>query len=617
MHKFRHISARVTAAMLSAALFGLCLAGCRSENDEKLSVSTELTLSSSFSGSRTIHAHFPSELAPGTSGGEQLETLLRKYCPSQLSYSSDGNSDYTFTVEFSSYSDYISKLTEITGSRPVVVFAAPSTPLTSGWRIEEYFTSANLLEWLKTAARAEQFGGFDYSSEEKETTLNYSGESFSTLPTISVNKLSGYPVSHIDIQTVNKDSLIDRTVEFHIPQSTFDALGNDLSAYFASVTDKSAESEWQLENNEYIYTVRFTSVAPKQLEGCMNKLMSSVYGDVSYTDKTSGSTPIAYQNSYTETVDLSAYTAEGNSNVPVNFTYSVDGRSDLSEPLMYSDTDWISASDELTVGETEDKKGIVISGTAPAMTLRFTDGKEYIPAYVAIKLTPLDGDNLKKEYSFAYDAEQGGEAAEYTASYFKGIGIASDRTAVDGKSFCTISFTGTPAQLNAGITDIFGDRNLMTFTSFTPAMTLRTTKRYEDQVDLSGLLVGKSEDTPVYYSISPREGELADSLTLEANDETKSISPDEKGNYKATLSASGGFICSEVSVLNWSDMIIFIAMSVILVLAAAAGIFVMKMKTASQPALEQGDGRHEALPAPEKPATKMTATKRKKGDPEK
>jgi len=38
----------------------------------------------------------------------------------------------------------------------------------------------------------------------------------------------------------------------------------------------------------------------KQLEGYTNRLLSSVYGDVSYVDKTVGNTALAYQTEKTK-----------------------------------------------------------------------------------------------------------------------------------------------------------------------------------------------------------------------------------------------------------------------------------------------------------------------------
>ena len=267
---------------------------CSQTNTDKVNYKTSLTFSQTFSGTRSFTATYPASIAsPDSERAETLDRLIHDSCPASLAHSLDTSSGqlaYTFTLSFSSFSDYMSKLTDILGTRPSVTFANPDTPLTKGWRIEESFQSSQLLDWLTNAAHAQQIYDFDIPSEELSTSVTFNSETVTTAPVISVNKLNGHPIKSVKISTVNKKSTFDRTFVFTLSQQTFDSLGDKISDYFSSVTDNTASTSWQIENGEYTYTVGFSNITLKQLEGYTNRLFSTVYGDTSYVDKDKGST---------------------------------------------------------------------------------------------------------------------------------------------------------------------------------------------------------------------------------------------------------------------------------------------------------------------------------------
>lgn len=595
MINIKRIILTVSSLVMCAAL-ALTLTGCSETKEESLELSTTLEANTSFSGSRTFKAVFPSSFA-AEDKSSALSSLIEKYCPRELTYTVDTSAEtptYTFVLAFSSYPDYVAKLTSVLGTRPVVVFSNPSTVLTTGWRIEEYFTSSALLDWLRIAARAEQKEGFELPAAESNTEVVFAGQSVSTLPDISVNRLKGYPISLIQLNTVNKKELFDRTISFVIPMTTFDALRDDLTKYFADATDGSGESGWELDGDNYIYTVRYNDITEKELEGFTNRLLCSVYGDVSYIDKAEGSTPLAYQNSYTETLDFSAYLGEDNSDVPIRYSYSLSDETEISDPLIYSDFEWMTASDILET-TTDSGSDVTFKGGAPSLTLRINDGRQYHPASIDLSVTPLDGDTIRKDYTFRYDLEESGKkAADYAQSYFKEMGINAERTTDDGDALCTISFTGTAAELNSRVTDIFGDQNLIVASSGTPFMKLRTQKTVADTVDLSSLLVGKNSDVPVNYTLLPRVGELAESMKTEihpsASDtqrETTYVEADENGAFRATMPAYGGTITTVTSSANWQDIILFIVVSAVGVLVTIGFIILLVGRQSPAPVLPE------------------------------
>ena len=625
MKYIRSFSCCAAVLMCIAAMLTFC--SCGQKEPENVDFTTYLNISSSFSGSRTIRISYPaSVIEPGSQTAEDLEKVIRMHCPSSMTYTLDQKSDktvYVFTLSFSSFSDYNSKLSDILGSSPVVTFSNPNTALTKGWRISEDFQSSQLFSWIQLFAQTEKVSLPEYKTAEPETKVTFGNTTVSTTPAVSVNKLNGQPIEKISLVTVNKttatESKFDRTITFTVTQKTFDSLGDKLTDYFSSVTDPSASVDWLLENNHYIYKVCFKNVTMKQLEGYTNRLLSSVYGDVYYVDKTVGSTALAYQNSYTETLDFSNYVGPGNTDVPVEYSYSLNNNSVLDECRIYSDLKWVTATDLLK--ENNPGKVAAIKSSYPTLTLMIKDGKQYVPKAINIDVTPLDNDNIRKSFSFVYDiADEGYEASDYTTSYFTPLGIIPTQTVDQGNAICTISFSGSAAELNSKVTDIFGDKNLITSSSEVPFMALRTKKHIEDNVDLSSLLVGKNIDTPVKYSIVPADGELAESLSLRHDGGTEDIivEKNESGTFSTLLGDSRGKLTLTVSAANISDIIIFCAISVIMLLVSLAFIIILRRQKLPRPALEGKDYDHDELPdnmasanLPKKTSDRSKGAKRK------
>ena len=604
--------------VMTCLLAVFVLSSCSQSESRKVTYETQLSFSKAFAGTRTVKVTYPSTIvSPGSDKAETLDRLIRTNCPEVMKYTSDtstGDVVYTFELAFSSFSDYNSKLASVLGSRPVVTFSDPDTVLTQGWRIEETFQSSQLFGWLTTAAHAEQISDYDTESEETNTTVIFAGSSTKSEPVISINKLTGYPIKKILIDTVNKKTVYDRTVTFQVSQKTFDSLGDKLTEYFKSITYPGTQIEWRVENNEYSYTVYFTDITAKQLEGYTNKLFSSVYGDASYVDKTVGSTALAYQNSFTETLDFSNYISDNNSDVPVEYRYSIKDNAQLDECRVYQNFEWVN-SDSL-LDDNDPGKLVAIGSKSSSLTLKINDGKQYIPRSIDITLTPLDGDQLKKTFSFVYDIAQGGtEACDYTANYFKGLGVQTEQIVKDGNKLCNIYFTGSPTELNSKIANIFGDSNLISASSYVPSMTLRTTRHIEDHVDMSDLLVGKNTDTPVTYTLIPNKGEQARSLSLIRTGASETLygETNSDGNYTLKLGGTSGDFKADVSAANVSDIIVFCAISLIVVLIAVGLIFFLRSRKPGVMSLGAGEDPKKTLPGSGEKTPRKRLTSRNSG----
>ena len=567
-------------------------ASCRKAEPESVDVRTTLSINNSFSGSRVLVLTFPENIVPtGSEIDKNLDKVVQKYCPDTMSYSkntSDNKISYTFTLAFKSIHDYISKTTDITGTQTVVTFSNPNTVMTKGWKLDESFQSTQMLSWIASGAKKETFDDLEFLFEETNTSVSFDEDTHSVSSRISINTLHGSPVQNIRITTVNKGSVYDRTIIFNISQSTFDSVSDSISAYFKSITDTAASSaEWLLENNSYLYTVKFNDISLRQLEGYTNKLLSSVYCEASYEDKSIGSTPLASQNTYTETLDFSNYISNNNSNVPVEYTYSVEGSAELGECQLYDGSYWSAATDLLSTN----KYGslVAIKNTEASVKLKISDGKQYTASSINVNVTPLDEDKIKKSVIFKYDIATGGvEASDYTKSYFDSINIEAYQAVENDKKTCTVTFTGTPSEVNTKMQSVFGSANTLSYTSYQPFMTLRTVKQFTDHIDFSSLIIGKNIDTPINYSITAQQGDLIKSFAATPIDTTDNISSSgdssasqniiQEDNTYATvlLSSSGADITFDISTPNISDIVLFGVISVCIIVISVIILMIFR-----------------------------------------
>lgn len=585
---------------------------CKKNESENVDIRTTLSVNSSFKGSRTVVMTFPESIVPLDSENEtNLDKVVQKYCPDTMSYSkniSDGNISYTFVIKFNSAHDYITKTTDIIGSQTLVSFSNPNTVMTKGWKLSESFESKQLFSWISSGAKQEQFENMDFVFEETSTNAALDKDSQKTSPVINVNTLNGSPIQNIRITTINKGSVYDRTIVFNISQTTFDSISDSINDYFKSITDPAAASaEWLLENNSYLYTVKFNDISLRQLEGYTNKLLGTVYCDASYEDKSVGSTPLASQNTYTETLDFSNYIGNSGSNVPVEYTYSVSGSSELGECQLYDGFSWSAATNLLSTN----KYGslVAIKSSDPILNLRISDGKQYTASSINISVTPLEGEKLKKSVIFKFDIATGGiEACDYTASYFENLNVETTQNIENDKKTCTATFTGTPSEINSKMENIFGKGNCLSYNSYSQFMTLRTVKQYTDHIDFSTLIIGKNIDTPINYQVNAQNGDLIKSFTVTSeNSQENSDIQDTSEVYNSTaadnnktqttvdLGTAISDISFEVSVPNISDIIVFAVISSVIIIITIILIifFVSRKKTTTLSERNQSGKPHK------------------------
>ena len=162
------------------------------------------------------------------------------------------------------------------------------------------------------------------------------------------------------------------------------------------------------------------------------------------------------------------------------------------------------------------------------------------------------------------------------------MGINAEQNTEGGKNTCTIKFTGTPEEVNSNFAKIFGSQNKTDISSYVPFMTLRTTKKFIDHIDLSSLTVGKNVDTPVNYYVIAKYGDIIKKVNVtypsqDSNSQNKEI--DLKGEAVVFILQSP---CAEVhfdiSTPNVSDIVAMCIISVIITAGGITALFLLRKR---------------------------------------
>lgn len=192
---------------------------------------------------------------------------------------------------------------------------------------------------------------------------------------------------------------------------------------------------------------------------------------------------------------------------------------------------------------------------------------------------PLDGNTIEKSVTFRYDIATGGnEAVKYAMSYFESSGIKAEQNTEGGKNTCTVKFTGTPEEVNLAFANLFGSDNKTDTSSYTPFMTLRTTKKFTEYIDFSPLIVGKNINTPINYHLTAKQGDIIKKINISYNGENNSENDIKlnAGAAAAVLKSPSAEIHFDVSTPNVGDIIAMCIISVIIIAGGITALFLFR-----------------------------------------
>lgn len=571
-------------SVIVAAVIAIAVAVTLFKKDEGISITTKLSVNSDFAGERKISYVVPNSVFLPNSQEEKIfNNIITKYCPAEFEYrkTTDTNSiTYTFTIPFTSKTDYENKLSSILGRKIKIIFSNPDTVFMSGWIIEEEFESINLLYWINQGIEREnQTKKLNLKIDTNYTSVSYNGVEQETEAIINIRKISGTPVKKIRIETLNyKDNRYNRIISFYINKSVYDKSEKSIKDYFAQRVNTTTNISWSSgDDNNIICTLSLNQCDIRQLENFTNNILNSVYSEISYSN-ISDTSLFSEEDMFDEILDFSNYIGNNNQPVTVEYIYSINGNNLLSEgSVELSDGTW--DNNNLTyLDENISGRCFAIKNNSNSLHIRVSDGVKYKVKAVNIILGYYNprqkGDNYSKTIEFIYDSTQI-DGYNYALSYFKSKNAnIYENTNDSGDLICAVEAGGKAQEISTIFSLIFENQSYMSYSENNKSFEAVANNSFCDYVRLSKVLGTENGSVPITYKIYARPSETILSLWYYVNGNKTDVHLDymPDGAISFNLSYPDADIYYNGSYPITSKIIIIILIGLIII---SGGIFVI------------------------------------------
>lgn len=556
---------------------------------------TELFVDRGFSGKRVMTCSFTQKQLDDT--GMTLSQILEQSCPEELSWTvepaEDGES-CTFTLAFASQQEYIEKVTALLNAgthrdpdyerTPFVLYSTPDTILTSGCRLREDFTSADLLEWLIDAFD-DACGGtsgiiFEFTRSEVVTD---GGAPVAVSKFIDLNSLNAEAVRCIEVETKQKEDSgqFSRVVRIVFPRQTTDALGTALTDFLRSNLPEGARSVWTERDGDQVYTVVFQDGDLDQIREATQTFFHSDQSVLQQTQLSEASSPTVDSCVIEESIDLSGFFSEGSS-TEVRYVFTANEYTQLQQGSVYGTEDWIN-SDKIT-----DRRVFTYEGTEDVVRFRLTLSETHLIDSIHVSMKQNDDGTFTRAMEFVFDAKTSHGGAEYCERYFGSVvpTAASASVLRNGDTeTCTLSMRGTTMQLTGICSTLFGEENAVSFAEAQTAASLKNYLIFRDDIYLADILGETNSPTPVHYTLKLTDDEATRFTSLEYSEygrQRKLEDPEEAGVFSFAVAEADTSVTYDGSSYNALGVIVLVLIS-LLVIAILAAVFLLLLRSGRDP----------------------------------
>ncbi len=293
-------------------------------------INTTLTLNEDLSGERVMVVAIDSSNFGDYFSGDfsDLISVCEAHCPSEMTFTSDSDAlTITFTLAFSSISDYNTKVTSIIGYEEDdydwVIISTPDTVWASGIYVDEGFGSEDLLTWLSDALVDEGYVSSSNSSSifsYGDTEIIYKGESYTTSSTIYLNEVESLSLENVDILTeVTSPNTYNRSIIFYIPESSMESKGDEIDSYMNSLTPSNASLTTDEDNSCTLYIYSANDLTSEGL----SDLDQAIFGEAYVLAADLNDTPFIIGEKIYEEFSLDNF-LDGSSYIYCNFYVKID-----------------------------------------------------------------------------------------------------------------------------------------------------------------------------------------------------------------------------------------------------------------------------------------------------
>lgn len=537
----------------------LIFSGCGTEP------STQMTMEKDFSGQRSMSCTLSSNDISQINGGEAaLDALIRQQCPQSLSWTKqtqNQNITYTFTLSFSDQQDYRDKIESLLGQECYLLYAAPDGIFTQGVRLEENFSSGDLMEWLDDALVDSGLCSGEPSFFSGGTSqVSIDGQVFSSQDRIHVQELSYHPVNKITIRThLTEGETFDRTISISIPESSYSQLRESLQSYLNDLVPSGGSSHWENSAAGHTFVISFTAQNSQDLEKMTAQALDTPSAQSVVEQQKE--TLFDSQTVFTERINLSSFLSNREGKTYVEYIFDADSSSGISTAQMWKDGQWMNIDSYV------DDSQFVLQEDSSLLQVRLQSQNEFTIESMAIDMHRLSEGLFHRDIALTFSGESGNQGARTAARYFQGLDISGLSTSVEDHR-CILSMEGASSELTEILSSLFGTGNEVSLSNGDGFQLYHSTS-VNDQVNLESFLQQSGYTGAVSYSYT---GDQAiSSLTQDRSDSVQSIRVNDMTTQQVIPPDGKTLLTATVKWLNgW--FVVMLCMAALLGLFLACGI---------------------------------------------
>jgi hypothetical protein len=317
----------------------LCCGGCSKQST--IEIQTVVSINEDGSGSREIILKWDEDAYQEyfSQSLQDLNGLMDASCPDSMKWTYEDNNgiaEYIFKIDFSSKSDYQEKVKSILNRDVQINLEQAGNAFTSGLKLQEDFTSVDLLNWLKLLLVERQYttqsdidrllvnGSYEVDYQDQK----YTGED----AMINVDQIVSSPVKQMDILTTFQNgNQYSRKILLEFDKTNVSSHKEAIASYLASKLPDGVETSWE-EYENAVFVLELKNVSWNVQNEFMKNLMggSDSYIFVSDT-KTKGI--FSFKNKWSEYLDVSALLIEGQESIPVGYYIQAEDGISLSAEM--------------------------------------------------------------------------------------------------------------------------------------------------------------------------------------------------------------------------------------------------------------------------------------------
>lgn len=557
----QHIRPVIIAALVF--IFACLLGGCSTQPV------TQMTIEHGFSGQRVMICTLKNGGLDQIAGGEEaLDALLRQSCPKQLSWEKAGQGDgavYSFTLSFESEQEYREKVEDLLGRECYLLYARPSGVFARGVRLEEDFSSGDLMSWLdQTLVDQQLCDGKPGLFSEGEAQVTVEGQVFSSPGQLEVREFDYLPVNKVTVFTRLLDNdRFERTIAISIPQSTLEQSGESLEPYLQQRIPQGGTGEWSETASGKTFSISFMASTNDSLAAQTAQALDSASSQSVMEQQKD--TLFNSQVAFTERLNFSSFPSNRYGKTFVEYRFASDSTSGVSEAQLFQSGRWMTVDGYL------DSEGFLFQQDSCLMQVRLQSQNEYSVESVAIATKRMSQGSFQREIQLKFAGETGQRGAQTACRYFEGLNIDGLSAAAEG-THCTLSLQGAPSELSASLTRLLGPGNEITL-SKQDGFQLYHSTLVHDRMDLQSFLHQIGYGGPVSYtyigdspvsSLDEEGNQISQAVRVDPQTVTRQLPQDGKASLTAVVQWANPWF---VLMLGGAALLFLAAVAAVLLLA--------------------------------------------------